>query len=125
MKERTYGWAGYFAFISVTGVNITTFTLGSSYIAYGLTAGQTLGMVFLETFISGSIAFISARPGLDRNMGYVSSDTGRKYEQVTDPNLADHVPSYCIWSTRGLLSNWHHDNNRIRFRKQLIHCPAS
>ncbi|KAE9372864.1 hypothetical protein N431DRAFT_467091 [Stipitochalara longipes BDJ] len=70
MKERTYSWGGYFAFILVTGVKITTFTLGSSYIAYGLTAGQTLEMVFLGTFVSGCIAYISARPGLDHNMGY-------------------------------------------------------
>lgn len=60
IKERTYGWAGYFAFILVTGVNVTTFTLGSSYVAYGLPAGETFGMVFLGTFVSGCIAFISA-----------------------------------------------------------------
>jgi len=120
MKERTYSWGGYFAFILVTGVNITTFTLGSSYVAYGLTAGQTLGMVFLGTFVSGCIAYISARPGLDHNMGYVGSHRRRRVSQLLTRVSLDYVPSHSIRLTRSVLSNWYNDNYRICLCKNSV-----
>jgi NCS1 family nucleobase:cation symporter-1 len=43
------------------GVSIGTFTLGSSYIAYGLSAGEVIGGVFVGSLISSWIAFFCAR----------------------------------------------------------------
>lgn len=52
------------------GVSIGTFTLGSSYIAYGLSAGEVIGGVFVGSLISSWIAFFCARPGMDYHTGY-------------------------------------------------------
>jgi NCS1 family nucleobase:cation symporter-1 len=70
-KERTYGWLGFFAIWVTNGVSISTITLGSSYIAVGLTAGQTIGAILIGTCVSSAIAFLAARPGMDYHVGYV------------------------------------------------------
>ena len=71
-KERTYGWLGFFAVWVTNGVSVSTITLGSSYVAYGLTAGQTIGCILLGTCVAASISFLAARPGMDYHVGYVS-----------------------------------------------------
>lgn len=38
-SERTYGWAAYYAYWMTGGVCLSSWTLGSSLIGYGLTAG--------------------------------------------------------------------------------------
>jgi nucleobase:cation symporter-1, NCS1 family len=70
-KERTFTWLSYWAIFVTNGINISTVTLGSSFIAYGLTAGQTIGGVFAGTCISAIVSLLSSRPGIDYHMGYV------------------------------------------------------
>ena len=70
-SERTFTWFSYWSIFVTSGVNISTFTLGSSFITYGLTAGQTIGGVLLGTLISAVVSFLSSRPGMDYHMGYV------------------------------------------------------
>ncbi|PVH99767.1 hypothetical protein DM02DRAFT_710388 [Periconia macrospinosa] len=69
-KERTFTWLSYWSIFVTNGVNISTFTLGSSFISYGLTAGQTIGGVLAGTCISAVVSYLSSRPGLDYHMGY-------------------------------------------------------
>ncbi|KAH8678280.1 permease for cytosine/purines, uracil, thiamine, allantoin-domain-containing protein [Xylariales sp. PMI_506] len=69
-KERNFGWLGFWSIWVMNGVSISTFTVGSSFIAYGLTAGETIGAVLIGACISGLISFLAARPGMDYHMGY-------------------------------------------------------
>lgn len=102
-SERTYGWMGYFAiwygahchpfsamleswfskqllifYRFAQGISISSVTIGSAYVAYGLTAGETLGAVLGGTILASMIAWSCARPGMDYHIGYVSetSTTG-------------------------------------------------
>jgi NCS1 family nucleobase:cation symporter-1 len=70
-KERTYGWLGFVAVWVTNGVSVSTFTLGSSYIAYGLTAAECIGSILVGACISSFVAFLAARPGMDYHTGYV------------------------------------------------------
>jgi nucleobase:cation symporter-1, NCS1 family len=70
-KERTFTWVSYVAIFFTNGINISTITLGSAFIAYGLTAGQTIGGVFAGTCISAIVSLLSSQPGIDYHMGYV------------------------------------------------------
>jgi NCS1 family nucleobase:cation symporter-1 len=69
-KERTFGALGFFAIWATNGISVSTITLGSSYVAYGLSAGQTLGSILAGCVISSLIAFLCARPGMDYHIGY-------------------------------------------------------
>lgn len=65
-------WLDYFAFWVTTGVSVGTFTLGSAYIAVGLTAGQTLGAILGGCILSSIVGALCGKPGMDYNLGYVS-----------------------------------------------------
>lgn len=71
-KEQTFGWMAFWSIWIMNGVTISTFTLGSAYITYGLTAGQTIGGVLVGSCIASAVAFLCARPGMDYHLGYVS-----------------------------------------------------
>jgi cytosine/uracil/thiamine/allantoin permease len=45
-------------------VNSSAWSLGSSNLANGLTAGEAIGMVFIGSFIAGLIAFVCGEPGV-------------------------------------------------------------
>lgn len=45
-------------------VNSSAWSLGSSNLANGLTAGEAIGMVFIGSFIAGLIAFLCGEPGV-------------------------------------------------------------
>lgn len=68
-KERTWTWLARASYQVVVGVNISNHSLASSYIAVGLTVGQTLDVVIAGAAISACIA---CRPGLDHEIGSVS-----------------------------------------------------
>lgn len=70
-SEQKFGYLAYFAFWTNSGTAITTFTLGSSYIAIGLNASQTIVACFLGALISSLIGVFGARPGQDYKIGYV------------------------------------------------------
>ncbi|RDW77351.1 hypothetical protein BP6252_05404 [Coleophoma cylindrospora] len=69
-KEWTFGWLGFVAIWVTNGVSVSTWTLGSSYIAYGLTAGETIGSILVGSCIASFVAFFAARPGMDYHVGY-------------------------------------------------------
>jgi NCS1 family nucleobase:cation symporter-1 len=70
-KERTFGYFSYFAYWITTGISVGTFTLGSSYIAVGLNAGETLGAILIGCVISCAVGILCGKPGMDYNLGYV------------------------------------------------------
>lgn len=70
-KEHTFGYLAYFAFWTNSGTAISTFTLGSAYIATGLNAGETIGACLIGSIIASAIGFFGARPGQDYSIGYV------------------------------------------------------
>ncbi|RDW85993.1 hypothetical protein BP5796_04318 [Coleophoma crateriformis] len=69
-SEKKFGYLAYFAFWVNSGTAITTFTLGSSYIALGLNAGETIAACFVGALISSTIGYFGARPGQDYGIGY-------------------------------------------------------
>jgi NCS1 family nucleobase:cation symporter-1 len=71
-KEKSFGWFAYLGFMMCSGICVSNYTVGSAYIAVGLTAGETIGTVLAGSFIAGCLTFISSRPGLDHGIGYVS-----------------------------------------------------
>ncbi|RDI78790.1 hypothetical protein Vi05172_g11150 [Venturia inaequalis] len=69
-KERTYGQVDYFVYWMVSCLSVSNFSSASAYIALGLTAGETIGAVFLGACFSAATAVFAARPGQDHAMGY-------------------------------------------------------
>lgn len=53
------------------GAGLSTFALGSSYIAVGLTAGEACGSIFVGTILTSAIAILCGRAGAEKNLGYV------------------------------------------------------
>lgn len=45
-------------------VNSSAWSLGSSNLANGLTAGEAIGMVFVGSVLAGLIAFVCGEPGV-------------------------------------------------------------
>lgn len=56
----------------ICGLTVSNFSSASAYIALGLTAGETIGAVFLGACFSAATAVVAARPGQDHALGYVS-----------------------------------------------------
>jgi NCS1 family nucleobase:cation symporter-1 len=73
-KERKLTWFSYFAYVIICGVNITDYSLGSTYMAVGLTAAEAIGCIFAGSTIAGLISYVTARPGLDHGIGFVSNN---------------------------------------------------
>jgi NCS1 family nucleobase:cation symporter-1 len=71
-KDCTFGYWAYCSFWSQSGFCITTYTIGSGYIAVGLSQGETIGAIFLGSLISAFVGIFGARPGIDYRIGYVS-----------------------------------------------------
>lgn len=69
--ERTYGKGAYFLYWVTCGAGLSTFAIGSSYIAVGLTAGQTCGAVFVGSCIASLVAVLCGRAGSEKHLGYV------------------------------------------------------
>lgn len=67
---------------------MSNFSSASAYIALGLTAGETIGAVFLGACFSAATAIFAARPGQDHALGYVSIYS-LSLEKSQTPNMAD------------------------------------
>jgi len=70
-KERTYGKGAFLLYWLTCGGGLSTFAIGSSYIAVGLTAGQAVGAVLIGSCISSAVALLCGRFGAEKNLGYV------------------------------------------------------
>lgn len=70
-KERTYGKGAYLLYWVTCCAGLSTFAIGSSYIAVGLTAGEACGAVLIGGCIASTNAILCGRPGAEKHMGYV------------------------------------------------------
>lgn len=70
-KEHTYGLAAYAFFWAQAGTSLLSYTMGSSYVAIGLSAAETIVACVLGAIISVFIGGFTARPGQDYSIGYV------------------------------------------------------
>lgn len=71
LKERTYGRFALFLYWTTAGVGLSTFSLGSSYIVYGLTAGEAVGAVLIGACIASMNSYLCGAVGAETNLGYV------------------------------------------------------
>ncbi|KAH8657101.1 permease for cytosine/purines, uracil, thiamine, allantoin-domain-containing protein [Tricladium varicosporioides] len=69
-KERTYGKGAFILYWTTCGAGLSTFAIGSSYIAVGLTAGEACGAVLIGTVISSCNALLLGRVGGEKHLGY-------------------------------------------------------
>jgi cytosine/uracil/thiamine/allantoin permease len=51
-------------------VNSSAWSLGSSNLANGLTAGEAIGMVFVGSVLAGLIAFVCGEPGVRSSLHF-------------------------------------------------------
>lgn len=70
-KERTYGKGAFLLYWLTCCAGLSTFAIGSSYIAVGLTAGEACGAVLIGGCIASTNAILCGRPGAEKHMGYV------------------------------------------------------
>ncbi|RDW73035.1 putative permease-2 [Coleophoma cylindrospora] len=69
-KERTYGRGAFLLYWTTCGAGLSTFALGSSYIVYGLTAGQACGAVLIGSVLASMNSLLCGRVGAEKNLGY-------------------------------------------------------
>ena len=72
MKERTYTTLSFFAYWLSGGIGIVALTFGSSFIASGLNAAETICAILVGSCLASSMALLNCRPGTDMGLGYVS-----------------------------------------------------
>lgn len=71
--ERTYGRGAFLLYWVTCGAGLSTFAIGSSYIAVGLTPGEACGAILIGACISSVVALLCGRAGADKHLGYVST----------------------------------------------------
>ncbi|PVH99763.1 hypothetical protein DM02DRAFT_642803 [Periconia macrospinosa] len=69
-SERTYGTGAYTLYWATCAAGLSTFAIGSTYIAVGLTAGEACGAVIIGSCIACSSAILCGRPGAEKYLGY-------------------------------------------------------
>jgi nucleobase:cation symporter-1, NCS1 family len=100
-KERTYGKGAYLLYWVTCCCGLSTFAIGSSYIAVGLTPGEACGAVLIGACIASSNALLCGRPGSTKHMGYVSHARGTDINIPLTDQYSDYDGSSCFWSA------WH------------------
>jgi NCS1 family nucleobase:cation symporter-1 len=70
--ERTYGRGTFLLYWVTCGAGLSTFAIGSSYIAVGLTAGEACGAILIGSCMSSVVAVLCGRAGAEKRIDYVS-----------------------------------------------------
>jgi cytosine/uracil/thiamine/allantoin permease len=65
-----YKWYDYYSYWFTAGICLTSWTLGSSLVATGLTAGQAIGAVCLGGALATMNAFFCGEAGRQHFLGY-------------------------------------------------------
>ena len=63
-EQRKFTSKAFIGYWVAAGINSTAWSLGSSSLANGLTAGQAVGGVLIGGVLSGLVAFICGEPGV-------------------------------------------------------------
>lgn len=69
--NRTYGLGAFLLYWLTCGGGLSTFAIGSSYIAVGLSAGEAIGAVLIGVCWSSMNAVLCGKPGDEKHLGYV------------------------------------------------------
>ncbi|KAK3072951.1 hypothetical protein LTR53_005862 [Teratosphaeriaceae sp. CCFEE 6253] len=68
--KRTYSVYDFVSYWGTCGLCLSSWTIGSSLIGIGLTAGQAMGAVVVGMFIASINAFLNGTPGAKHHLGY-------------------------------------------------------
>ncbi|KAI1491833.1 permease for cytosine/purines, uracil, thiamine, allantoin-domain-containing protein [Biscogniauxia mediterranea] len=68
--KRTYGWLAFYAYWGTCGISLSSWTIGSSLIGIGLTAGQACAVVVIGCIIASLSAYLNGAPGAIHHLGY-------------------------------------------------------
>ncbi|OAQ59133.1 uracil permease [Pochonia chlamydosporia 170] len=72
-ERRTYGFVSYMAYWTVSGSNISAWTVGSTLLAFGLTPQQAIAAVVVGGIITGLLAVACGWMGAKHYIGYTVS----------------------------------------------------
>ncbi|KAH8880225.1 hypothetical protein GQ53DRAFT_891637 [Thozetella sp. PMI_491] len=72
-EDRTFGWSSYFLYWTTCCMGLSTFSIGSSYITVGLTAGETLGAVLIGALLTSVNGILCGKAGSEKYLGYTVS----------------------------------------------------
>lgn len=68
-EHRHYTARSYWALWIVSGITAATWSFGSSLLASGLTAGQSVGAVIIGATFASTLAYVCGRPGIRMHLG--------------------------------------------------------
>ncbi|KAH9897471.1 permease for cytosine/purines, uracil, thiamine, allantoin-domain-containing protein [Xylariomycetidae sp. FL2044] len=68
--KRTYGWLAFYAYWGTCGISLSSWTIGSSLIGIGLTAGQACAVVLVGCVIASLSAYLNGAAGAIHHLGY-------------------------------------------------------
>jgi NCS1 family nucleobase:cation symporter-1 len=68
--KRTYTWLAFYAYWGTCGISLSSWTIGSSLIGIGLTAGQACGVVLVGCVIASISAYLNGAAGAIHHLGY-------------------------------------------------------
>jgi NCS1 family nucleobase:cation symporter-1 len=69
-ERRTFTAWAYFTYWATAGICISSYTLGSSMIGIGLTAGQAMGAVVIATVCSSLLSYFNGQMGRIHRVGF-------------------------------------------------------
>jgi hypothetical protein len=97
-KERTYETGAYLLFWVTCGGGLSTFAIGSSYVTFGLTTGQTCGAVLIGASLTSLSALLMGKMGAVNYLGFVHIFTLDRL----DMKLAfiNYVRACLLWMSR-------------------------
>ena len=70
-KERTFGITAYYMYWVTCCLGLSTYSIGSAYIALGMTVPQTLGAVTVGACFASLNGFLCGKVGAEKSLGYV------------------------------------------------------
>lgn len=69
-EHQTYTSKAFWAYWATAGICISSYTLGSSMIGVGLTAGQACGAVLVGAAFAGLLGFLAGQAGRVHHLGF-------------------------------------------------------
>ncbi|KAM6477496.1 permease for cytosine/purines, uracil, thiamine, allantoin-domain-containing protein [Trichoderma sp. SZMC 28011] len=71
--RRTFHIWSYLGYWTVSGSNLSAWSLGSTLLAFGLSAAEAIGVLILGGFLTGCLAVVAGWPGAKHNIGFTVS----------------------------------------------------
>ncbi|KAL7908463.1 permease for cytosine/purines, uracil, thiamine, allantoin domain-containing protein [Trichoderma velutinum] len=71
--RRTFHMWSYLGYWTVSGSNLSAWSLGSTLLAFGLSPAEAIGVLILGGFLTGCLAVVAGWPGAKHNIGFTVS----------------------------------------------------